>query len=70
MANEEPRMVPVKVGWAAVGDGWAVFAESRTDAALQYRKAEQKHREIAVREGSQGWTVRDAAGPEGATRSS
>jgi len=48
----EPRLVKVKNGWAAVGDYWAVFGNTEEDAVSKFRKAEQKHEEIAKRQPS------------------
>ena len=49
MTQIEPRLVPVKEGWAAVGDGWAIFAPSRADAGRRFEEAQRKHREIESR---------------------
>lgn len=46
----EPDIRSIKNGWAAVGNGWAVFAQSRTEAIEKYREAEQTHAELAARE--------------------
>ena len=46
---EVPRMVPIKYGWAAVGDGWAIFAASRSEAQRDYEEAALKHQEITTR---------------------
>ena len=49
MTQIEPRLVPVKEGWAAVGDGWAVFAHSRDGAVAAFEAAARKHEELASR---------------------
>jgi hypothetical protein len=43
------RLVQVKGGWAAIGDGWAVFAPTKEEAAQRFAEAERKHREIDER---------------------
>lgn len=45
----DPKLTEVRGGWAAVGQGWAVFASTRDDAVREYVEAEQRHREIAAR---------------------
>lgn len=45
----EPTLRKVKEGWAAYGDGWAVHATTEEEALAAFRKAEEKHREIAAR---------------------
>lgn len=45
----EPRLLEVREGWAAVGEGWAVFAPSRQGAIEQFRFAEKRHAEIEGR---------------------
>jgi hypothetical protein len=42
----EPRLVPVKQGWAAVGDGWAVVGATRGEARKLFSAAEEKHAEL------------------------
>ena len=49
MTQIEPRLVPVKEGWAAVGNGWAVFARSRDSAVAAFEMATRKHEELADR---------------------
>jgi hypothetical protein len=44
-----PHLTPIKNGWAAVGHGWAVFADSRAEALDRYQEAEQKHAELRAR---------------------
>ena len=58
----DPRIQPVREGWAAVGHGWAVFASSPDAAIEKYQQAERVHREIEaqpVRDNT------DAHGPDG-----
>jgi hypothetical protein len=43
------RLEPVKGGWAALGDGWAVFAPTEDEAAQRFAEAERKHQEIDAR---------------------
>jgi hypothetical protein len=45
----QPTVVSVRAGWAAVGDGWAVFAPSRKDAMAAFEAAILKHEELAAR---------------------
>ncbi len=47
--RKEPVLVPIKNGWAALGDGWAVHGHTREEALENFRKAEEKHREIDAR---------------------
>ena len=37
IAREEPKLVKVWIGWAAVGDGWAVYARTRTEAVRLFQ---------------------------------
>ncbi len=55
----QPKVQSIKGGWAVVGDGWAVFAESRDAAMKKYREAEVLHDEIVKR------PVRDKPGVAG-----
>jgi hypothetical protein len=43
------RLEQVREGWAAVGDGWAVFGTSKEEATLRFEEAERKHQEIRAR---------------------
>ena len=45
----EPTLVPIKTGWAAIGDGWAVHASSREDAIERFKEAERRHQKIEAR---------------------
>lgn len=45
----EPLLTPIKNGWAARGDGWAVHAPTRGEAIQKFREAEAKHEEIMAR---------------------
>jgi hypothetical protein len=47
--RDNPELVKVVDGWAAVGDGWAVVGVSRDDAVRRFREAEALHRDIASR---------------------
>jgi hypothetical protein len=49
MTQIEPRLVPVKEGWAAVGDGWAVVGATRDEARKRFSAAEKKHAELRAR---------------------
>jgi hypothetical protein len=40
------RLERVKGGWAAIGDGWAVFAPTEDEAKERFAEAERKHQEI------------------------
>ncbi len=42
----EPELRPIKNGWAAYGDGWAVHGATREEAIQKYREAEEWHRMI------------------------
>jgi hypothetical protein len=44
------RLMQVKNGWAALGDGWAVFAPTEEEAVRRFTEAEHKHREIDERD--------------------
>ncbi len=44
--TSEPMLVEIANGWAAHGEGWAVHGRTREEALENYRKAEQRHREI------------------------
>ena len=46
----EPRLVPIKGGWAALGPDWAVFGESKDEAIEKFNKSLKKHQELAQRE--------------------
>jgi hypothetical protein len=47
--SKEPVLAPIKNGWAALGDGWAVHGHTREEALENYRRAEERHREIDAR---------------------
>jgi hypothetical protein len=38
---EQPKLVKVWVGWAAVGDGWAVYAPTMQEAIRRFHAADQ-----------------------------
>lgn len=40
---------PVKGGWAAFGDGWAVHGKSKEEAVRLYHEAVERHREMNAR---------------------
>jgi len=44
--TREPTLVQIYDGWAAHGNGWAVHGTTREEALENYRKAEQRRREI------------------------
>jgi hypothetical protein len=44
--TKDPELFPIADGWAAHGDGWAVHGATREEALANYRKAEQRRREI------------------------
>lgn len=48
-AAEEPRLRPIKGGWAASGRGWAVHGATREEAAQRFHAAVEQHRVIAAR---------------------
>ena len=50
MTQIEPRLVPVKQGWAAVGDGWAVVGTTRDEARKLFSAAEEKHAQLRARD--------------------
>ncbi len=44
--TRKPALTPIKNGWAAHGDGWAVHAPTPEEAIQKFIEAEQRHREI------------------------
>lgn len=65
----EPRLVEVKDGWAALGDGWAVFGRTPADARKLFGAAEDKHAELRARTAepqtaSRAMIVLDSAAPK------
>ena len=46
---EKPFLQPIKNGWAARGEGWAVAGGTRQEALEKYAEAERLHREIEAR---------------------
>lgn len=44
-----PFLSPIKGGWAAHGDGWAVHGRTREEAVQKFWEAEHRHREIDAR---------------------
>lgn len=47
--EKEPMLVPIKNGWAAFGDDWAVHGATQEEAIEKYWKAVERHREIDAR---------------------
>ncbi len=47
---QEPQLVEIKDGWAALGEGWAVFGKTPEDALERYLAADEKHAEIRARD--------------------
>lgn len=45
----EPKLLKIKVGWAAVAERWAVFGTTEDEALEKFREAERKREEIAAR---------------------
>lgn len=43
---DRPTLQEIKVGWAAIGDGWAVHARTQEEALRLYAEAEEKHRHL------------------------
>ncbi len=58
MQQQYPIVTPIKYGWAAHGDGWAVHGPTKEAAIEAYWEAERKHREIMER------PEKGAIGPE------
>jgi hypothetical protein len=54
--DDEPVMVKIMDGWAAVGHGWAVFATLEGDARYKYAEAQKLHAEIAARDYPNVWS--------------
>jgi endonuclease YncB( thermonuclease family) len=44
--KQELALTPIKNGWAAHGDGWAVHASTPEEAIQKFLEAEQRHKEI------------------------
>lgn len=40
---------PVKGGWAALGNGWAVHGKTEEEAIRLYHEAIERHKEIEAR---------------------
>jgi hypothetical protein len=47
--DEEPLLAKVREGWAAVGNGWAVFAPTPREVRGKYKSAQALHAEIRAR---------------------
>jgi hypothetical protein len=41
-----PILTPIKHGWSAHGDGWAVHGLTPEEAVQKFLNAEQRHKEI------------------------
>ena len=46
----EITFVTIKEGWAALGDGWAVFGATKEEAEERYYDAEAQHAKIMARD--------------------
>ena len=44
-----PQIRKIEGGWAAVGNGFAVFGKTSDEAREKFRKAEERHKEIMGR---------------------
>lgn len=49
MSQKQPVMLPIKDGWAAIGDGWAVHGVSQEEARRRFEDALQRNRTIEAR---------------------
>ena len=45
-AQMQPTVKPIKNGWAAYGDGWAVHASTSEEVVQRFKEAECRHQEI------------------------
>jgi hypothetical protein len=45
----EPTLTPIKNGWAAHAEGWAVHGTTQEEALQNYYEAKARHREIDQR---------------------
>ena len=45
----KPTLVPIKNGWAARTDGWAVHASTKEEALRLFQEAERRHEEMEAR---------------------
>ena len=43
---ETPRIEPIKDGWAALGNGWAVHGRTQEEALERFEQAQKRHEEI------------------------
>lgn len=64
-----PDLTPIKGGWAAVGQGWAVFGSTRDEALARFEEAEARHETMRQREARDRTDVSDAERPSGQSRS-
>lgn len=44
-----PIVKPIKAGWAALGESWAVHAPTREEVVELFEQAQNKHEEIMRR---------------------
>lgn len=49
MERKPLDLKPIKNGWAALGDGWAVHGKTEEEAVRLYHETVEKHREIDAR---------------------
>ena len=49
MDRAKPKLVEVRMGWAALGDYWAVIGATQEEAIEKFREAEERHEMIANR---------------------
>ncbi len=47
--RESVDLRPIKGGWAALGDGWAVHGKTKEEAVRLFHEAMERHREIDAR---------------------
>jgi len=44
-----PQLVPIKDGWAALAERWAVHGATKEEALFRFEEAEQMHRDLDAR---------------------
>ncbi len=47
--EERPRLVKIKGGWAAHGEGWAVHGVTKQEALRLFEEAQKRHLAMAGR---------------------
>lgn len=47
---EQPKLIAIKGGWAAVGKDWAVFAQTQDEALYRFQRGTECHEEIMSRD--------------------